>query len=1055
MKNLKKMLSSLVVAAMIASMAMVPAFAANSYEKEAEQLYKAKLYMGTSETEFVPDLGTLLDRQTGVVMILRMFGQEEEAKLLSDEQANSMLAKFTDAGTIADWAKKQVAYAVDKGVVKGYAEDSTFRPSAGLNGKAYCSLMLQQLGYNGDFDYHMAATKLAQAGGLNASQVALFNTDSQINKDSLVGISFGALQAKYKADGKKLVKVLLDNGNVTKENLDAAGIAYAEITSVAAVADVTVDIGATPTLPATVTATYDNGTTADVAVTWASVDTSAAGEKAVTGTIANTAVTASVKVIVVPAELRAELKSLGNLKEIAVVYNRPVADEDEAKDKTNYDVDGNTVANAELSADKMTVTLLLGTELDQQEDVEVTLDEDLGFEDDVELTLDNVKDTSDPAVAEVVAVGNGLVKVTFNEPVEYATGLSNYTIDGKLFGSSQPDLSDNGKTVEFELSSRLSAGAHKLVVKNKVVDFAGFSIEANETEFTVVEDTTAATATVKSATQIEVVIEFSEEVETPDLDDVDTNTSAEIESVEMDDDNKTFTIKFKVDDALPTAGGEITIEDLTDYSGNSVDFEINVTPTYDVERPEYVGYTVEEDQKQIVIEFNEEVLPNKGVFELTDADDDDVDVVLASLGDKPAENKGYYWDDDEDEYVKTKLVLVRKDGKVFDSEKHKLVISEVADNNPLENEIMKTTVTIDVDDQEAPSVEDESVFCDGNGDELTFGNSNEVYVEYSEEVDEDTATDLSNYSYIIDNKTNKMDKDLVDIELLSDNKTVCITFETDEDDSVDVDKIDYLQIESVTDLAGNEIDTESYELTDSAPTAPEITKAVVTDENTIVVTIVGSINENTLNPDDFYITAGKDDQNNDIVITAWDADYNSDDKEITLTVNADIESDATYGGNTIALKLEDADDVDTVNAFEQKLSIDAAIPVGDEYAPKADDSVASAVYANEGTVVFIELTEDLDLTDGAALGATDLAQFRVKADEDTVAATIEYYDADAEDDDDTDVDETCARLKVIIAEDYSDDKVQVIFYASANATIVDNATLGNALKDFDLSETVD
>lgn len=1029
MKNLKKMLASLVAVAMIASMAIVPAFAATfTYEKEAEALNKVGLYKGISTDPTKPDydLGTALDRQTGVIMVLRMFGQEDEALLLTDEQANSKLAKFKDAGTIATWSKKQVAYAVDKGIVKGYAEDSTFRPAVALNGKAYCSLLLQQLGYDGDFDYHQAAVKMSQAGGLTASQAAVFNTDAGIIKDSLVGISYGALQAKYKADGVKLIKALIASQSVKEEDAKAAGIAYAEITSVAAIANVTVDIGATPTLPATVTATFDNATTADVSVTWPTVNTATAGEQTITGTIANSTVTASVKVIVVPAELKAEAKSLGNLKEIAIVYNRPVADEDEAKDKANYDVDGNTVENAELSADKMTVTLLLKNALKQQDDLEITLDEDLGFEDDVELTLDNVKDTSDPAVVEVVAVGNGLVKVTFNEPVQYANGLSNYTIDGKLFGSAQPKLTDNGKTVSFDLSSRLSAGAHKMVVKNKVVDYAGFAIETNETEFTVVEDKTAPTGTVKSASQIEVVIEFSEEVETPEKDDVDTNTSATITEVSMDDDNKTFTIKFDVNDALPTAGGEITIEDLTDYSGNTVDFEIKVTPSYDVERPEYVGYTIENDQKQIVLEFNEEVLGNAGEFELKDADGDKVDVVL----------KGYYWDDDEDEYVKTKLVLERKGAGAFAAEKHTLVISEVADNNPLKNEIMKTTATIDVDDQEAPEVN------------TVFRNSNKIYVEYSEEVDDDTATDLSNYSYIIDNKTHKMDKDLVDISLLSDDKTVCIEFETDEDDAVDVATIDFLQIEEVTDLAGNEIETESYPMASSAPTAPAITKAVVTDKNTIVVTIEGSINENTLNPDDFVITAGDSD------ITAWDAEYNSDDKEITLTVNADIDADATYEGEEIELGLEAAKDVDTVNAFEQKLT-GATDTVGDEYAPEAEDSVASAVYdEDEGTVVTIELTESLALTNGAALAGNNLNQFRVRADGDIVEATIEYYAAVADNSATTTVNESApAKLVIIIADDYTNDTVKVEFVPFATATIKDAA--GNALKEFELSDTVE
>ena len=1039
MRNLKKMLASLVVVAMIASMAIVPAFAAAfSYEQEAEQLYKVGLYLGISETEFVPDLGTDLDRQTGVVMLLRMFGQEEEAKLLSDEEANSLLAKFSDAGTIADWAKRQVAYAVNKGVVKGY-EDGTFRPSVGLNGKAYASLLLQQLGYDGDFDYHQAAIKLSQVGGLSASQAATFNTDAQLNKDALVGMSYGALQAKFKADGKKLIKALIESEVVSEEAVKEAGIPYADIVSVAEIADITVDIGATPELPATVTATYDNGTTADVAVTWPAVDTSVAGEQVITGTIANTDVTATVKVIVAPAELKVEGKSAGNLMELVLNFNKPVPNEDEAKEASNYKVKKNKVKNAELSEDKMTVTLLLETPVSQQSDVEVTVSEDLGFEDDVELTIKNVKDTTAPEVVSVEAVGNGLVKVQFSEPVKNTNSIANFLIDGKLFGSSQPTLSSNGKTVSFKLTKRLETGEHKFVVKNKIVDYAGFAVEDNETEFVVAEDTTAPTGEIESATQTKVVIKFSEPVEEPDEDDVDTNTSAEIIKTKLDDDDMTYTIEFDVEKALPTAGGKITIKNLSDYSGNKVNFEITVTPSYDVERPEYVGYKVDDKQREIILEFNEDVFDEYAEFTLKDADDNEIDV-----------NYAYKLDDDGNP-VKNKLVLTRPGKEAFDSGKHKLTIEKVTDLNPLKNTIIKITVDIEIDDQKAPTVV--AVFINSNDDEDKFGNEgqNTLYVEFSEEVDESTATDYENYAYVLGGITTELDKSIVDVELLSDGKTVRLDFDTTGKDAVDVDKIERLQVSSVTDTAGNKIATVSipnseFTSTEDNP-APSIKSAAVTGENTVVVKIEGSINDRTLNPGDFVITLkGK----TDTVITAWDAEYNSDDKEIKLTVNADLSSDATYEGKKLVLDL--ADDVETVNAFEQALEISAGMLIEDEYAPTAADSVASAVYGDEGTVLFIELSENLALEDGEALSSADLSQFRVKADDKTVNATIVYYNAKTEDDKKTDVKETKARFKVIIADDYKGKNVKVIFLADAVATIKDKSE--NALEDFELTKRV-
>ena len=1043
MKNLKKVLASLLVVALMASMAIVPAFAeAFSYEKEAVQLNQVGLYLGIREDVFDPDLGTALDRQTGVVMLLRIFGQEEEAKLLTNEQADALLAKFTDAGTIADWAKKQVAYAVDKGVVKGY-EDSTFRPTAGLNGKAYASLLLQQLGYDGEFDYHQAAIKLSQIGGLTASQATVFNSDAQLNKDALVGMSYGALQAKRKADGKKLIKFLIESGVVDEEKVKEAGIPYADIVSVAEIPDITVDIGGTPELPATVVATYDNGTTAEVAVTWPTVDTSVAGEQEIIGTIADTDVTAKVKVIVVPAELRVEGKASGNLVELILNFNRPVPDEDEAKDASNYKVKKKTVKNAELSEDKMTVTLLLDSKLEQQSDATVTVAKEVGFDEDVELTIKNIKDTAAPEVVSVDAVGNGLVKVTFSEPVLNVTSISNFVVDGKVITSSQPTVTSNGKTVNFKLTKRLAAGEHKLVVKNKVVDYAGFAIEDNETVFTVVEDTTPPTGEIVSATQTKVVIKFSEPVEKPDEDDVDTNTSAEIESISLDDDDMTFTIEFSVEKALPTAGGKITIKNLTDYSGNKVNFEIAVAPTYDVERPEYVGYTVDDKQRKIILEFNEEVFED-GTFTLVDEDDNEID-----LGD------AVYYINDNNKTIKSKLVLTRANGSAFDSGNYKLTIEDVTDLNPLKNTIIKTTVDIKIDDQKAPEVK--KVYIKSNDDPDKFDSENALYVEFNEEVDESTATDYDNYAYVLtDNKvTTEVDKSLADIELLSDGKTVRITFDTTDDDAVDVDKIERLQISSVTDTSGNKMTTRAFEKSEfekvNEELAPVIKDAAVTGKNTIEVTIERSINDKTLNPGDFIITAGKK-NGKDVIITAWDAEYKADDDKIVLTVDKDLNADATYNGNTLSLKLVDDEDVETVNAFDQKLSGSVSV-VKDGYAPTAADSVASAVYnSKEGTVVVIELSEDLNLANGEEIESDYISLFRVKVDGKVVNAKIYYFEAEDEDDDTTDEDETKARFKIVIDGNYKGKTVQVIYMESKGKTIEDYNN--NALKDFDLSKRV-
>ncbi|MBU7007212.1 hypothetical protein [Phosphitispora fastidiosa] len=48
------------------------------YGSEAQTLNDLGLYNGVSTTTFDPDLGSALNRETGVVMLLRIFGLEAD-----------------------------------------------------------------------------------------------------------------------------------------------------------------------------------------------------------------------------------------------------------------------------------------------------------------------------------------------------------------------------------------------------------------------------------------------------------------------------------------------------------------------------------------------------------------------------------------------------------------------------------------------------------------------------------------------------------------------------------------------------------------------------------------------------------------------------------------------------------------------------------------------------------------------------------------------------------------------------------------------------------------
>jgi hypothetical protein len=151
--------------------------------------------------------------------------------------------------------------------------------------------------------------------------------------------------------------------------------------------------------------------------------------------------------------------------------------------------------------------------------------------------------------------------------------------------------------------------------------------------------------------------------------------------------------------------------------------------------------------------------------------------------------------------------------------------------------------------------------------------------------------------------------------------------------------------------------------------------------------------------------------------------------------------------------LQKEKDVETSNIFGQKLVLASAIKVGDAYKPVARKIASSKYEKGVGTVIFVELSENLKLNEGEALSDTNLNQFRVKANGTTVDAKIYYYNAASKNDSSTEVNEKYARFKVVINGDYRNKKVQVLFYSSAKPTITDAS--GNRLVDFDLTDTVD
>ncbi|HHW31990.1 MAG TPA: hypothetical protein GXX20_10025 [Clostridiaceae bacterium] len=178
------------------------------YEAQARALYDLGLYDGVSADSYNPDLQATVDRETAIALLVKIFGDKEKALSMTDSEAESALAKYSDKGDISKWAVKFIAYAVKTGMVQGDTP-TTISPKKPIDGRSYATMILRNLGYTVDGQgWSVALTTLHEKGGLTAEESTRFMKASLI-KDDIVGISYGSLNA-VSPSGKTLLSILID-----------------------------------------------------------------------------------------------------------------------------------------------------------------------------------------------------------------------------------------------------------------------------------------------------------------------------------------------------------------------------------------------------------------------------------------------------------------------------------------------------------------------------------------------------------------------------------------------------------------------------------------------------------------------------------------------------------------------------------------------------------------------------------------------------------------------------------------------------------------------------
>jgi len=273
-------------------------------------------------------------------------------------------------------------------------------------------------------------------------------------------------------------------------------ITNVSVASVSAI-NVTTAVGTAPVLPATVTATMNDGTTTTPAVTWAAVTASqyaAAGTFAVTGTIANSTVTATANVTVTAGPAVSSIGAITATTVKAVLTTAPTTAYTVANASLfTVLVNGTAVVPTAIAADPTDATgktyvLTIPTLANTQGTLTVNGTAPVNVNGGTTTGSANNFDFAAPTVASVTGVNATTVTVVFNEKVTSTTAQStaNYTLT-KIVGTAptiaSAVLAADGKTVTLTYGAMNNAtNGYSLNVAG-VKDIAGNAIASTDTIF--------------------------------------------------------------------------------------------------------------------------------------------------------------------------------------------------------------------------------------------------------------------------------------------------------------------------------------------------------------------------------------------------------------------------------------------------------------------------------------------------------------------------------------------------------------------------------------------
>lgn len=577
MRNFRK-LTAAVLAVTLVLTSMTAAFAADSATlanaDKAVTLKDLGLYSGQDANDPKVGLENALTTQDSLIFLAKLFGYNEAATKLTADQVTESLAKFDDAASISDYAKKVVAYSAANGILSGSIQNDKFFVGAKdtVTAARFATFMLRQMGYTVP-DYRESVAQLAETKG---SKVDATITGDLI-RDTAVGIMYGALTAE-KAGGKTVIADIVGDNNDLKAKAEKLGLIE-------------------------------------------DIDTSESRG----GTI-------ELRVVSAKALNTKQVEIMFNL-----LMDKDSAQDEanyEIKDKGNVEK-ALTDSSCKLGDDMKTVTITLDGTVEDcltnsstakiiiSKDIMAANGKKLGADKEVEV---EVQDGILPTVKEVKATGEKNIKITFSEPV-YEGNNNTTTLSNNLFAVKSGTYTyyvqkaeSNLDVINLEVGTKLIEGPVTITVNNAglegnaIQDYAGYKVFKSSYTFNYVKDTSVPVVDVKSAIGNKVVLNFSKPVKGTNIslyhsEKNNENYKSEATSTEYVDE-----ITFTFNNLLPTGSvnlylvnSETNGENIIDSYGIPVpDQSLACNVEIDTDAP-VVRHCIVNKNESIKIEFDEEI----------------------------------------------------------------------------------------------------------------------------------------------------------------------------------------------------------------------------------------------------------------------------------------------------------------------------------------------------------------------------------------------------------------------------------------------------------------